>query len=386
MRYKKLTAETIASRKVPMKPYILPVSLVAAAAVGLYFLLGDSGDRAGKNTATPVQVLKVYEDIIYDNVESLGTTRANESIEVTANVAETITRIGFEDGQSVQQGDLIALLSQQEERAQLAAAQARLRENQRELKRLKTLLKNKAAAQREYDERLTLIEITKREIEEIEARVADRTLRASFDGVLGIRRVSVGALVQPGEIITTLDDVSRMKLDFTVPSIYMDSLKPGVAIEARRDGINDETFRGEIYSVNSRIDPITRSVLVRAILPNDTGILKPGLLMRVALLRNEREALVVAEESLLQRAQDHFVLVVPEGGGPVEQRKVEVGMRRPGMVEVLSGLEAGELVVTRGVNMVAEGTEVKIAEAWNRIRLPKATNESEEADATVDAE
>lgn len=363
-----------------MKQYFLPLSLVAvAAAVGSYLLFGGAGEKDGRpDTATPVQVLKVYEDTIYDSVESLGTTRANESIEVTANVAETITLLNFDDNQLVKKGDLIALLSQQEERAQLAAAQARLQENQRELKRLETLLKNKAAAQREYDERLTLIEITKQDIEGIRARIADRSLHAAFDGVLGIRRVSVGALVQPGEVITTLDDVSRMRLDFTVPSIYMDSLRPGVPIEARRDGIGHEVFRGEIYSVNSRIDPVTRSVLVRAILPNDENILKPGLLMRVTLLRNQRKALVIPEESVLQRERNHFVLVVPEGGGAVEQRRITTGMRLPGIVEVLDGLEAGELIITRGINMVTEGQEVRISETWPRIRSPRATNETTE--------
>lgn len=366
------------------KPLPVFVVLAVAAVAGLFFLLRDEGSTRNTTTVIPVQVLNVYEDTIYDSVESLGTAQSNESIDITANVSETITEINFDDGQIVKKGDLIALLAQEEERAQLAAAQARQRENQRELKRMETLIQNRAAAQREYDERLTQVEVTAREIEEVEARIADRTLRAAFDGVLGIRRVSVGALVQTGELITTLDDISRIKLDFTVPSVYMDSLRVGVPIEARRDGISDEVFRGEIYSINSRIDPVTRSVLVRAILPNETGVLKPGLLMRVTLLRNERKALVVAEESVIQRERDHFVLVVPDAGGKVEQRKIQVGMRRPGMVEVLSGLQAGEKVITRGVNMVSDGQEVKIASVWQRIRKPIATNDPS-GDAIVSA-
>lgn len=358
-----------------MKRYLLPLALLTAALLAVWFFWGSSTQSGRGASGTPVEVLRVYRDTIYDNVESLGTTRAYESIDVTSNVAETVAAIHFDDGDTVKQGDLLALLSQQEEQAQLAAAKARMTENQRELKRLENLLKNRAAAQREYDERLTQIEITRRGAEEIEARIADRTLRAPFDGVLGIRRVSVGALVQPGEIITTLDDVSQMRLDFTVPSIYLDSLQPGVPIEAQRDGINDEMFRGQISSVNSRIDPITRSVLVRAILPNESGVLRPGLLMRVTLLRNRRDALITAEESVFLRGQSHFVLVVPEGGGKVEQRRVHIGMRRPGMVEILDGLAEGELVVTRGINMVAEGQEVSIAETWERIRPPRAARE-----------
>lgn len=358
-----------------MRFYLLPLILLGCALLAIWWFF--AGDDAAEQQAkgTPVEAIRLYKDTIYDSVESLGTTRANESIDITANVSEVITEIAFSDGDAVKEGDLIVRLSQNEEQAQLAAAQARQRENQRELKRLKTLLKNRAAAQREYDERLTQIEITKREIEEIEARIADRTLRAAFDGVLGVRRVSIGALVQPGEVITTLDDISRMKLDFTVPAVYMDSLRVGVPTEARRDGISDELFRGEIYSVNSRIDPITRSVLVRAILPNDSGLLKPGLLMRVNLLRNERKALVLPEESVFQREDDHYVLVVPEGGGEAEQRKILTGMRRPGMIEVLSGLQEGEYVITRGINRVTDGQQVQINKVWNRIRPPITAEE-----------
>lgn len=353
-----------------MKAYIIPLGAVIVAIAASLWLFSGDADRDSTAKGTPVEALRVYKDTIYDSVESLGTTRANESIDITANVAEVITTIAFNDGDTVAEGDLIAELSQSEERAQLAAAEARLRENKRELKRLETLLKNRAAAQREYDERLTQIEITKREIEGIEARIADRTLRAAFAGVLGVRRVSIGALVQPGDIITTLDDISRMKLDFTVPSVYLDSLQVGLPIEARRDGISDELFQGEIYSVDSRIDPITRSVLVRAILPNDSGLLKPGLLMRVTLLRNERKALVLPEESVFQREDDHYVLVVPEGGGKAEQRKFLTGMRRPGIIEALSGLQEGEYVITRGINRVTDGQQVHINKLWSHIRPP----------------
>lgn len=355
------------------KPLIPALLVLVAIGVALYFFLrADAGENARKSP--PVEVLPVYEETIYDSVESLGSAMANESIAVTANVAETIREIHFEDGQALEKGDLIATLAQQEEQAQLAAAQARQRENSRELKRLQTLLKNKAAAQREYDERLTQIEVTKQEIEGIEARITDRTMRAPFAGITGIRNVSVGALVQPGDVITTLDDISQIKLDFTVPSIYLDSLKVGVPIEARRDGIDDTAFSGTIYSVNSRIDPVTRSVLVRAILPNEDGLLKPGLLMRVTLLRNERTALVVPEESIIQRDDDHFVLVVPEGGGTVEERTVETGMRRPGIVEVTDGLAVGEHIITRGVNMVSDGQDVSIGTVWDSIRKPNTEN------------
>lgn len=342
----------------------------------------DAADARKQNAAIPVEAIAAYETTISDSVESLGTAMANESVDITANVTETISEIDFSDGQEVTKGDVIARLSQQEEAAQLAAAQARQKENRRELDRLNTLLKNKAAAQREYDERLTLIEVTKQEVEAIDARIADRTLRAPFDGVLGIRRVSVGALVQPGELITTIDDLSSIKLDFTVPSIYLSSLKVGTPIEAKAAGFENRVFRGEVASVNSRIDPVTRSVLVRALIPNEDATLKPGLLMQVTLLKDERQALVVPEESTIQRDNRHFVLVIGDDGA-AEERQVQTGVRQPGMLEITDGLAAGEKVVTRGMGTVRAGQKVEIQRLWDEIRKPE-TGETPAATPTAE--
>lgn len=353
----------------------LPALALLLASLGLAAC--DDGARREANTAPlPVEAIAAYEATISDSVESLGTARANESVDVTANVAETIRELNFEDGQQVEKGHVIARLSQQEEAAQLAAAEARQKENRRELDRLQTLLRNRAAAQREYDERLTLIEVTKQDIEAIRARIADRTLRAPFDGVLGIRRVSVGALVQPGDLITTIDDLSRIKLDFTVPAIYLPSILLGTPIEARAAGFGERVFRGDVESVNSRVDPVTRSVLVRALIANDDRALKPGVLMQVTLLRDAREALVIPEESTIQRGDRHFVLVVQEDG-TVEERQVHIGVRQPGMVEITRGLQMGEKVITRGIGTARAGQKVEIRRLWDRIRAPETGEEQE---------
>lgn len=353
--------------KHPLAFLFILVTLVFAA----FFLLGDSNEKSkSEGKILPVQVIAVYEETISDSVESLGTAMANESVDITANVNETLAEINFEDNQQVKKGDIIARLSQQEEQAQLAAAQARQTENRRELKRLNTLLKNKAAAQREYDERITQIEVAKQQAEEIQARIADRTLRAPFDGVLGIRRLSVGALVQPGDLITTIDDLNTIKLDFTIPATYLQSLKAGLPIEARSAALGDNVFRGEIASVNSRIDPVTRSILVRAMIPNPDALLKPGLLMQVTLLKDEHKAMVIPEESVIQRGERQFVLVVDDSNTVIE-REVHSAIRHPGMIEITDGLQLGEHVITRGINVVRAGQTVEISEVWDDIRKPQ---------------
>ncbi|HRI75522.1 MAG TPA: efflux RND transporter periplasmic adaptor subunit [Alphaproteobacteria bacterium] len=347
------------------KRIVFALALVSGLAVAGYY--GTSHLRAEKPAETPAALTPVYvtlakEGRIYDSVEALGTANSTESVNITANVSDLLREIRFADGQHVKKDDVIAVLEQRELLAQLAAARARLEQENRELARLEGLLRDKAVPRQDYDQRLTSLEITKREVEEIEARIAYRTITAPFDGVVGVRMISVGALVQPGQVITTLDDISSIKLDFTVPSAYLPSLKPGVAIEAESDALSGLVFRGQVESVNTRVDPVTRAVLVRAVLPNADGQLKPGLLLRVRLIKNERSGIILPEESILQRQKNHYVLVVGEDGDKVEERQVTVGARLPGRVEITKGVDAGERVIVRGLNRVRAGQAVNVAE------------------------
>lgn len=350
-----------------MKRFLLPVLLLLCVAVAVYYFLQVHKGGKKEGGVTPVAVAKVERRELNDTIEALGTAYANESVTITASAAETISEIHFADGQEVKQGEVIAGLEQREEQAQLGVAKAHVEEHRRELARIESLLKNKAASQRDYDERQTLLKVAQQEIAEIEARIADRTLRAPFDGVLGIRRLSVGALVQPGAAITTLDDIHQIKLDFSIPATYLPALASGVPIEATTDALGTERFKGTIESVDTRVDPVTRAVLVRAILPNADNRIKPGLLMQVRVLGGTREGLVLPEESVLQRQDKHFVLVVQPETREVEQREVDTGTRMPGWVEVKNGLEEGEEVIIRGISRVQPGQKVTVQESTKAI-------------------
>jgi len=190
----------------------------------------------------------------------------------------------------------------------------------------------------------------------------DRLILAPFAGVVGLRNVSVGALIEPGDVITTLDDDSVMKLDFTVPSIFLASLKTGLPIVATSPAFGKLQFEGNVSSIDSRIDPVTRAIVVRAILPNPERLLKPGLLMHVTLLKNPRDALVIPEEALIPSGRVNHVLVVHQSGDStvVYRRQVTIGNRRPGEVEIVEGLEAGEFVVVDGTLRARPGQPVTI--------------------------
>lgn len=319
-----------------------------------------------KRGAQPVVVMKAASMGIATRVEALGTARSNESIDITSNATDIIRQIRFADGQQVRKGDIIVLLDQGQEQAQLSAARARLAEHRREEQRLETLLQKKAAARREYDERLTLIEVTRSEIEELEALRSDRTLRAPFDGVLGIRRMSPGQLVQPGQVITTLDDIDPVKLDFSVPAIHLPELAVGTPIIATADARPGERFSGHVDVIDSRIDSTTRSILLRAIISNSDGLIKPGMLMHVTLLERQRQAVVVPEECIVQRKEDHFITVV-EKDNRASERKVSIGERQPGIVEITAGVEVGEMIVVRGMRFVRTGDKVTIQEVRESI-------------------
>lgn len=199
-------------------------------------------------------------------------------------------------------------------------------------------------------------------MEAVKSRIADRIVVAPFDGVVGLRRISVGALVEPGTVVTNLDDDSVMKLDFNVPATFLPNIRIGSPIVATARAFGDQTFRGEISSIDSRVDPVTRSITVRAQIPNPKGVLKAGLLMTVEVLKNERKAVIIPEEAVIVRGREAHVLVVdPTAETPTAEKKaVTLGRRQAGTVEIRNGLMAGEHVVTHGTLRVRPGQPVSI--------------------------
>ena len=307
----------------------------------------------------PVIAVQVQEVPFADPVEALGTLKARESVALTAKVTEIVSAIHFEDGQQVRRGDLLAELSHAEEEALVAEGRARLAEAERQYDRVKSLAGQRSAAESLLDERRRDLDAARALLAALESRLADRIITAPFAGVLGLRNLSLGALVEPGDLIATLDDISTLRLDFTVPSLFLTDLRPGLAIRARADEYPDQVFEGSVSAVESRVDPVTRSIQVRALIPNPEARLKPGLLMKVELLRNPRQALAVPESALLAQGRDHFVIRVGEDER-AERVKVQLGTRRAGEAEVRAGLAAGDRVVTHGGDKVRPGQALSV--------------------------
>lgn len=318
---------------------------------------------AGAAQAPPAVIVeRVAQQRVADQLEALGTLQANETVRITATVSETVSRILFQDGQAVAAGDVLVALTDYEETALLEEAESLADEAERQHQRIARLVADGNASQSLLDERRREWRTAVARRDAVRSRLKDRTIAAPFSGRVGLRHVSPGTLVSPGDVITTLVDDSSMKLDFTVPALYLRSVQPGTVIEAVTPVYPNRSFAGEVTSVDSTIDPVTRSITVRARIPNDGGDLVPGMLMTLNLLRNERDALVISEEAVVPRGDQTFVLVVDTGSEPylASERRVVLGMRMPGQVEVVSGLSAGETIISHGAMKVRPGTPVRI--------------------------
>ncbi|MEM7120886.1 MAG: efflux RND transporter periplasmic adaptor subunit [Pseudomonadota bacterium] len=338
--------------------FLRPLSFFAV----LSLLVGVShGVVAQQADGIPVIAAEVREVELVDRIEALGTTFANESIDVTSTIADTVAEIHFTDGQEVARGDLLVVLNRDEEFANLKAAQANLAQRQREFERAEELVERRVASEASLDESRALLLQAQADVEVVEARLAQHRIVAPFSGVVGLRDVSLGAYISPGDLITTLDDIETIKIDFSVPAIYLASLRPGLAISAVTSAYGERVFDGEVQSVDSRVDPVTRSVVVRAVIDNADLALRPGMLMQLELLREPRLNVVVPEAALVPQGQDQFVYVIDDTAGEaVELRQVTIGSRMNGMAEVVDGMAPGELVVTHGTTNVRPGQVVDV--------------------------
>lgn len=306
-----------------------------------------------------VGLAKVELQVIADEVESVGTTIANESVNLTAAVSETVSRVDFEDGEFVEKGDILVELTNAAEASRLAEAQANVNDAQRQLDRLQDLSANNLVADNEFDQARTALETARARLEGVLVDMDDRLVRAPFSGFLGFRNVSEGSLLTPGTVITTLDDVSVIKLDFTIPELYLADVAVGQVINARSIVYEDQEFEGVVTVVGSRIDPVTRGVSVRAQIDNSDQQLRPGMLMTVALSLNEEAVPVVPERSVVSSQGQQFVYLVG-ADNKVSRRSVDVGRRRGGVVEIRAGLAPEDRVVTEGVIRVRPGLTVRV--------------------------
>jgi len=348
--------------------------LTLAAACG-----GAGAEEKGKARPAPVVKVEPATTIRFvETIEAVGTARANEQVTLSAPVTERLVRLGFDDGDFVRRGQVVAVLAQGQESAQLAEAQARQREAQQQLARIQTLKRRGFATQSSLDTQQAAASAARAQASGVRASIAERVITAPFSGYASLRTISPGAVVSSGTPIATISDISTIKLDFPVPETVLSTLRPGLTIAAISAAYPDQPFRGQIANIDPVIDPNTRAVMVRAHLPNGDGKLKPGMLLTVAIETWPRLGLSVPELAVVGEGEGRFVYAV-DSGGTARRIPVRTGLRSAGRVEILEGLKPGQKVVTEGVVKLTDGMKVRLAGAGNAERGPRTKGQGGQA-------
>ena len=316
-------------------------------------------NQASGPPAIPVKIAPVKIGTVSDEITTIGTLRAEESVVIRSEIAGRVLSIHFAEGQQVSQGDDLVTLDPAEYQAQREESTVAVQLNQLNFERLKDLYNKQLSSRQAYDEAQAKLEESRARQALDQVRLDKTVIRAPFDGVLGLRQISPGAYIQPGQDLVTLAKTDAVKLDFRVSERFLPQIHVGQPIKVTVDAYPNQTFTGKVYASEVSVDEETRTLLLRANLPNAGGELKPGMFARVALVLEERRhALLIPEQALVPQGKENLVFKVVDG--KALSSPVKLGQRREGEVEILAGLGTKDQVVTDGQIKLRDGMAVII--------------------------
>jgi len=315
--------------------------------------------QAAKPMGLPVKAVPVKVGKVSDEVTAVGTLLAEESVIIRPEIDGRIVGLHFQEGQAVTAGTRLVSIDGSEFEAQAAAVRADLKTEEQRLARTGELHQQNFISKDALDVQLGTVDRLKARLAEAESRVAKTVIRAPFSGTVGLRMISPGAYVKAGADVVRLESIGTIKADFRIPELYMSKVRPNQEVVIRLDAYQGEDFRGRVYAVEPVVDERTRTVLMRARVPNKSNKLKPGMFVRVAVTMATRpDAIVVPEQALWPQGQDNFVFRVVDGKAVLT--KVVIGNRQPGEVEITQGLGPGDTVVTEGQIKLRDGAPVMV--------------------------
>ena len=348
------------SSRISISPLLFGVVLLAGVVVYLN-LPADESSKQNGSRATPVRATVASMQTMPITIEALGTATANESVTITAQVTDTVQAVYFDDGEEVEAGKVLVQLNNREEYARIAELKANIDEAKRQYARIEDLRQSSAASEQLLDEQQARVKGLEARLDIARAQLSDLQISAPFAGVLGVRSVSKGALVRPADVITTLDDISVIKVDFSIAENHLASLAVGQTISATTTAYPNESFSGTISHIDTRLDPISRAIKVRANIDNSDKRLRPGMLMTIVVEKRVLNTLVLPEKTLVPVQDKQFVYVVEND--IAIQKEVAIGERRPGKVQILSGISEGDVVITEGTLRVRDQSPVNVLNA-----------------------
>ncbi|MBP7442829.1 MAG: efflux RND transporter periplasmic adaptor subunit [Thauera sp.] len=324
---------------------------------------GAGGGSGGGAQAAPivVETHTVQTRALADDVSAVGSLVSNESVVLRPEVSGRIETIRFRDGETVRRGAVLVELDSAVERAELQQARANLTLAESNFRRTQDLFGRKFVSQSSLDDARAKLEVARAGLALAQARLARMQVRAPFDGVVGIRSVSPGDFVKDGDALINLEDIATLKLDFRLPELYLDRVRPGQALELSSDVLPGEVHSATVEAIDPLVDAQGRAVRLRASLVNPDMRLRPGVFARVRLILAERAEVPVVPEAALVPAPGNTQFVYRVEDGKVQRVSVTTGQRRDAMVEVVDGLAPGAVVVTAGQLKLRDGAAVKVA-------------------------
>ncbi len=350
------------------------LAAVAVLAVGGYFAWqefsgADSGEvdaakrRGGGGPAVETAAAQFSD--IETVVEAVGTTRAVRAVEITPSASGRIREINFQAGQRVEEGEVLVRLDDEIERADLAEAEAQLLEARRALQRAQALKKSSATSEAAVEKAVVAQATAQADRDRAARRLRDKTVTAPFTGTVGFAQVEQGARIEPSDTVTTLDDLSTIEIDFSLPEGLYGQITPGKPVVATATAFPNREFTGTIERIDSRIDPVSRAFRARAFVANPDYTLPAGMFMHLTVVLDSRRALTVPEEAIMFEGDQAFAFVIGKSGERTlaHKRPMKLGQRSYGSVEILDGVAEGEAVITRGVQKAKDGQPVRMGGA-----------------------
>ncbi|TCT05444.1 membrane fusion protein (multidrug efflux system) [Tepidamorphus gemmatus] len=330
------------------------IQTAGATVAGLVLSVVAAAGQAGP---VPVEAEPVRVERVIEEATAIGTLISAESVTISPEIAGRISSIAFTEGSAVREGDVLFQLDSTVHEAELIEAQANHELRKRNFERADGLLQSRAGTARARDEALSELQVAEALLTLAQSRLDKMRIVAPFDGIVGLRNVSVGEYVQPGQKLVNLEKIDPIKVDFSVAERYLPHVRSGARIQIKVDALGERTFTGEVYAINPQIDPAGRSIALRAVVPNPDGILRPGLFARVLLETQSRDSAIVAsEDAIVADANGTFVYRVIDG--KAVRTPVVLGQRRFGQVEIREGLAEGDVVIVAGQIKIRDGAAV----------------------------
>jgi len=346
------------------KQWLVGLAVVAIVLVGAGVYMNQQPVAEGQDQQakpTTVNIGQPQMRQIRDQISAVANLRPVDSVELMTEASGRVVELNLKPGQPVQQGEVLLRLDDRQARADLAVLKARLSDARRQYDRARSLRANNSVSQSQVDELQTSVAVAAAELEAAKVRLENHRIEAPFAGVIGLSNISLGAFLQAGTSITTLDSSGQLELNFSVPERFVGQVKVGQPVSAVSPAFPDQLFEGQLVELATRLSELSRTLAVRALIDNPDGQLRPGQFMSASLTLQQREALVVPEQAVMVRGDEKYVFLAEDG--LARRVPVQIGNRMPGWVEIKEGLSLEDSVVVTGQDRLSSGNRIRVLES-----------------------